>query len=122
MRLSNKNKAVLRAAELGYRVSRCGMIVKGLRVKRIKLQYIKKYGKKYKGFTVSLDCGKRCTVLVHKLQAYQKFGEEALKWGIVIRHLNDNSLQNDWHNLELGTQAENMQDKVRNNRANECPF
>lgn len=126
MRLSNKNRAVLRAADLGYRVSRDGKRVKGLRVAKIKLQYIKKYGKKYKGFTVLLKCGTKVTCLVHKLQAYQKFGEAALKWHIVVRHLNDNSLHNNWANLELGTQAENMADRVRNNtnqdEADDCPF
>tara|TARA_R110000823_G_scaffold266679_10_gene386465 strand:- start:2007 stop:2378 length:372 start_codon:yes stop_codon:yes gene_type:complete len=123
MRLSNKNKAVLIALEYGYEVSRDGKRVKGVRVKRIKLQTVKKYGKKYKGFTVRLKSGQRATVLVHKLQAYKKYGKAAFESGIVVRHLNDNSLHNNWDNIALGTQAENMQDKVRNNQQEDnLPF
>ena len=99
------------------------MGVRGLRVKRINLQYTKKYGKKYKGFTVRLKTGEKVTVLVHKLQAYQKFGEAMFEFNIVVRHMNDNSLHNNWENIELGTQIENMRDKARNNnRASDCPF
>lgn len=114
MKLSNKNKAVVQAAELGYRVSKDGMRLRGLRVKKIKLQYTTKGGKKYKSFTVSLACGKSVNVLLHKLQAYQKFGSIALNSELVVRHLNDNSLHNNWDNIELGTQADNMADRSRN--------
>ncbi len=48
---------------------------------------------------------------IHKLQAYIKFGDEIFEEGIVIRHLNNNSQDNSWDNIDIGTQSENMMDK-----------
>ena len=48
-------------------------------------------------------------VLVHRLAAYQKFGERALS-GLQVRHMDNNPTNNAPDNLELGTAAENMAD------------
>ena len=47
---------------------------------------------------------------VHRLQAYQKFGDKIFKSGIVVRHLNGNSLDNSWENIVIGTQSDNIKD------------
>ena len=66
---------------------------------------------------------KRIVIQVHKLQAYQKFGNKVFEKGIQVRHLDNNSLNNSWNNIDIGTQSQNMMDipkekriqKARNN-------
>lgn len=49
-------------------------------------------------------------VSVHRLQAYQKFGDKLFEPGVVVRHLNGNSLDNSFDNIALGSQSDNMFD------------
>lgn len=59
---------------------------------------------------------KHTTIKVHRLQAYQKFGEAIFEKGIVVRHLNGDSLDNSFNNIDIGTQSDNVMDmplKVR---------
>jgi hypothetical protein len=58
----------------------------------------------------------RLSAEVHKLQAYQKFGDLIFGHGIHIRHLDGNKLNNSWHNIEIGTQSDNMMDKPKKTR------
>jgi hypothetical protein len=46
--------------------------------------------------------------------AYQLWGDEIFKEGIVVRHLNDIKDDDRFENLALGTQADNIADKKRN--------
>lgn len=55
-------------------------------------------------------------ILVHRL-IYQLFKGE-IPAGLVVRHLNDIPYDNRLENLELGTQADNMRDCVRNGHHN----
>lgn len=54
--------------------------------------------------------GKRLSVFIHRLQAYQKYGESVFTSGIVVRHLNGNSLDNSWDNIAIGTHKQNAED------------
>lgn len=54
---------------------------------------------------------KPSVVFVHRLAAYQKFGDSMFAPGVVVRHLNGNSLDNSYGNIALGTQSQNMMDK-----------
>ena len=65
--------------------------------------------KPYKKFTLAHD-GKRKCVMFHKLVAYQLYGEEAFKLNVVIRHLDDNALNNKEDNIILGTNLQNSYD------------
>ncbi len=60
------------------------------------------------------DEGKRWSpkALVHRLAAYQLFGEAALS--NLVRHLDDNRLNNAHTNLALGAYVDNAQDRHRN--------
>lgn len=55
-------------------------------------------------------------LLVHRLQAYLKFGEIIFEEAVQVRHLDGNSLNNSWDNIEIGTCSENrldMSDEIR---------
>ncbi|QNI20428.1 HNH endonuclease [Bacillus phage 1_ICo-2020] len=51
----------------------------------------------------------------HRLIAYIKYGEVAFE-AECVRHLNDNSLDNSWDNIALGTHMDNHLDAVRNGK------
>lgn len=53
---------------------------------------------------------KKYQIFVHRLQAYQKFGEAMFMDGIEVRHKDNNHLNNGEDNILLGTKSENMMD------------
>lgn len=54
--------------------------------------------------------GKGVKLKVHRLQAYQKYGDKIFEEDIVVRHYNGNSLDNSWDNILIGNQSDNMMD------------
>lgn len=50
---------------------------------------------------------------VHRLAAYQKFGEAMFEDGIQVRHLDGDPANNKLENIAVGTQSENMLDRPR---------
>lgn len=89
----------------GYRVTKEGVL---LNPKGKELKPTTREG--YKRFTVRTKIG-HAVVLVHRLQAYSKFGKEMFKEGIQVRHLNGNSLDNSFENIAIGTASQNAMDK-----------
>lgn len=68
----------------------------------------------YNVFTLHVRVnGKRKSfkVYVHRLLAYQKFGDALFTDGIEVRHLDDDSRNNRWDNIGLGTHRQNMLDQ-----------
>jgi hypothetical protein len=47
---------------------------------------------------------------IHRIQAYQKYGDKIFEAGIQVRHLNGNPLDNSWENIAIGNQSENQMD------------
>ena len=89
----------------GYRITEKGTILnpKGIEIqgytdnkgyKRIKLHVGKKY----------LECD------VHRMQAFQKYGQLLYQENIEVRHLNGIRLDNSYNNILIGTHQENMLD------------
>ena len=60
--------------------------------------------------------GRNFNVQVHRLIALLKFGALALKAGIETRHLDDNSINNAWDNIAIGTHLQNSLDKPKEKR------
>jgi len=59
--------------------------------------------------------GKRVVIPVHRFVAYLKFGDKVFE-GVDVRHLNSNSLDNSWDNIELGSHSDNMMDVPKERR------
>jgi hypothetical protein len=55
-------------------------------------------------------------VSVHRLQAYQKHGDEIFGENIHVRHLNGNPLDNSYDNILIGSVSENSLDRPKNLR------
>lgn len=73
-------------------------------------------------FSISFH-GKKMAVACHRLAAYQKFGTAVFWWDIVVRHKDSDAKNFKLDNIILGTQADNMRDKiVAANRHNDEHF
>lgn len=104
MSLSKTNLLTIYAYEKGYRV----VGDKIFNPKGIELKISDNY-KGYPKITISIK-RKTSTLPIHKLVAYQKFGELMFKKGIQVRHLNGNKYDFSNSNIEIGTQCQNRQD------------
>jgi hypothetical protein len=92
------------AYEKGYRVTKDGNL---LNPKGTKIGSINNHG--YEKTTIRIN-GKGVVIKTHRLQAYQKYGDKLYEDGIVVRHLNGNSLDNSFGNILTGTQVDNLKD------------
>ena len=103
--MENVSKYIIqRAYDEGYRVANDGSIISPEgKVKKTRV------GKdNYMLVTIGID-GHRSPIMVHRLAAYQKFGEIMFA-ADCIRHLDGNSLNNSFDNLEIGTNSDNRLD------------
>ena len=96
---------------LGFRVSEKGILLNpdGTKAKTD----VNKGGYLRKSFRLSKPAFNRRysgSVGVHRIAAYQKFGDAVFEGGVVVRHLNNNKLDNSLKNIELGTKSENYND------------
>jgi hypothetical protein len=97
----------------GYTIDNFG-IVKNPKGKVIKGSVYDNYIK----FSAKTSISKSFPVRIHRFQAYIKFGDEIFKEGVVVRHLDGNSLNNEWDNIAIGTQSDNMMDRPEIERKN----
>lgn len=106
-----RSKNELLAIEKGYKITINGDILNP----KEKILTGTIYNKNYKKFNIRLN-EKHIPVKVHRLQAYQKFGEIIFNEDIVVRHLDGNGLNNSWDNIDIGSYSDNMMDKPKEER------
>ena len=82
--------------------------------KRRKLQEYGRVGERYLKFNIGTPSG-AYPVRVHKLQAFQKFGEEAFQHACT-RHLDGNAFNNSPDNIALGSHLDNAMDRDAGDR------
>lgn len=107
--MSKATEYLINAFNKGYRVDEYGNVTSPK-------------NKKLTGYIGStgyyiVSTGKVDKVFVHRLAGYQKFGDEIFKEGVVVRHLNGNSLDNSFNNIEIGSFQDNMMDKSESIRS-----
>ena len=101
----NKNKSnLIDAYNKGYHVVSGSVIYKGNKLN----PSISATG--YHRFSIRNKDGNSCDILVHRLAAYQKYGNEIFNQGVQVRHKNSNPLDNSDENLILGTAQQNSID------------
>jgi len=112
--LLKANLYVIEAYNRGYRVID-GELYGPTGKKRKPNIKITSDGYKFERFNICIRQNKndynRPSIPVHKLAAFQKFGEKSFEVDIQVRHLDGNSLNNKDYNLELGTPLDNSLDK-----------
>lgn len=110
-----RNDALTFAVNKGYIVDKNGIVTFNGKERHLSLDR-----KGYYRFCVQCEDGKKVNLMVHRLQAYQKFGDEIFKPGIVVRHLNGISTDNSYDNIEIGTHSDNMMDKPKDVRVKQA--
>ena len=98
--MSKSNLLIIEAFQKGYRVEN-GEIFNHLYQK---INFWLQDG--YPTITIS-----RHAVRVHRLVAYQKFGNAIFEKEMQVRHLNGNKLDFSFQNIEIGTSKQNQLDK-----------
>lgn len=96
------------ALEKGYTIDKDGNVY-GLKGRRLE-GYLHNG---YKCFNIRDKSNKTVRVAYHRFQAYFKFGNKIYEKGMVVRHLDGNSLNNSIFNLEIGTQYDNIMDQSK---------
>ncbi len=111
--MSKSNELIQAAFEEGYRVSEDGQVT-APNGKKVSLR-LNKDG--YKSFTYGHQYrNKRYPLYVHRLAAFQLFGDSLFQEGIQARHLNNNSSDNSLVNIAIGTRSENAHDSPAETR------
>ena len=100
------------ASEKGYYVTKEGDVYFNNRQRSLNF---KSKNRRYYCFNVKIN-GKATRIEVHRLQAYQKFGDKIFNKGIVVRHLNGDSTDNSFDNIEIGTNQDNSFDRPKEQR------
>ncbi len=109
--MTKRTDGILCATRKGYIVDGIGNVwYRG----RIVNGYVDNKG--YRRIKIRDEGNRSIDVLVHRLHAYQKYGDEIFREGIQIRHLNGVKSDNSWINIGIGTQSENMMDRPEDKR------
>lgn len=114
MNLSKINFGIKEAYEVGYKCTKDGGIISN-KGRTLKLNVTNNTSKAYYTFTYKFKNGRygkraRATIPVHRFIGYVKYGEQLFTPGLVIRHLDSNSKNNTFENLQLGTYSSNSMD------------
>jgi hypothetical protein len=113
--ISKNIEQVVLAYEKGYRVIN-GEVISPFTGKPRKLRIQNTKGYKKYSFTINEKGKSSYPVEVHKLVAYQKYGNKMFDPELEVRHLNNNSLNNVEENILLGTKVDNANDKPEEQR------
>jgi hypothetical protein len=100
--------------EKGYSVDKDGNVF-NKDGKKIALSVNTK-GSGYKSFNIRVNGSNPTRSFVHRLQAFQKFGDVIFEENLVIRHLNGDSSDNTIDNIGIGTTSDNMLDIPKEKR------
>jgi hypothetical protein len=106
------------ASEKGYIVNNNGEVFYKDRKRKLNFKTCKN---QYAYFNVRIN-GKPTRIEVHRLQAYQKYGDMIFENDIVVRHLNGNGKDNSYENIGIGTQQENILDIPKEKRVEHAKY
>jgi len=102
--LSGASRAVVIAYNMGYRVGENGTLYNPQGAPR--KSRLGSAG--YPRINITSRC--RYTFYLHRLMAYQKFGEKIFEKGMEVRHLNGVKTDNSYDNIAIGTRSQNQMD------------
>jgi hypothetical protein len=116
MELSKHDELIKFAYSKGYDFTMEGDII-GPSGKKLKLQITKNNnGVKYYRFGVKTKQNEKRNVNVHRFIAYHKFGNKIHEPGMYVRHLDNDSLNNSYDNIGIGTASDNQMDRPEEER------
>ena len=101
-------KRLIYAFTKGYKICKKGNVYNP----NSKLMKGNKSSKGYITFCIRFE-KKPTNISIHRLQAYQKYGDKIFEEGIQVRHFIGDSLDNSWDNILIGTVSDNHMDKSK---------
>lgn len=103
--MSISNEVIVDAFRKGYRIAPNGTVLspKGKERKTFRLE------DGHLSFNVCFNKQTRL-IKVHRLAAFQKFGNNMFAEGVEVRHLDGNPANNDLANIAIGSHSDNMMD------------
>ena len=105
----SKNELI--AIEKGYSVNKNGTILNKNR-KLVKGSIVNGY------YQITVRHENRfLKIKISRIQAYKKFENKIYEKGIMVRHLDGNSLNDSWDNIDIGTNQDNMLDIPKDKRS-----
>lgn len=107
--MTKSNLALIESFKRGYRVINGQVVFNGSALS------LHKNADGYSKFSIRFF-GKVVPISVHRLLAYQKYGEAMFEKGIEVRHLDSNRANNLDHNIVIGTHSQNMMDMPKEQR------
>lgn len=116
MNETKSQKSIKVAYLKGYRVQEDGSVLSPHgKIRKLTFQANKKSRNPYLRFNIGVPSGelgsRHYPIAVHKLAAYQKFGDSYFQEGIVARHLDGDCHNNSLDNIAIGTHQDNMLDR-----------
>jgi len=118
--MSSNIEGVIVAYNKGYRVVD-GKVISPFTGKIRKVVIHERNGYKRARFNVAGRTSyHKFVVNVHQLAAYQKYGSMVFEEGIVVRHLDGNSLNNKDYNIDIGSHSDNAMDKFKKDRTEQA--
>ena len=116
-KISIADLAIIDFVEKGGIVDKKGNVIShlGRKLKKIAMTNDKRHKNYYESVFAYYN-GRTRRVKVHRIVAFIKFGYDFLGKGIMVRHLDDNGLNNTYDNIELGTWQDNYNDRLKNNK------
>lgn len=118
-KLSKSNKAIVIMSLMGYDITKNGELItyKGAEANYHLWRGYKSYSFR---FPARVFGRLGAQVLLHRFQAYKKYGCDLFERGVVVRHKNNSKLDNSWKNILIGTSVDNYHDNPRelNERVN----
>ena len=97
------------AKQKGYKVTEDGVFC------GVRNNILTHKNKEYLCVSMSIG-GKKRYLYAHRLQAYQKYGNEIYEKGICVRHLNGDKSDNSFDNIAIGTNRDNVMDRSKAER------
>jgi hypothetical protein len=101
---NRRSLSIILSIEKGYNEINGEMFYKKKKLKPILY-------KNYYFFGVKIKDGTVCLIPIHRFVAYKKFGNKIFNKKLQVRHLDSNSLNNNFDNIGIGTAKENSSDK-----------
>lgn len=106
-KLSRNDQYLVAAYEKGYRVADNGSVISPSG-RSLRLVKAKSNGRFH--FSINHRGKIRGGLSVHRLAAYQKFGDKIFQEGLEVRHLDSNETNNRLENIAIGTHSDNLMD------------
>ena len=117
--MTKTKKALILAKKKGYKVQKDGSVI-GVRGKKLKLKTTTGTPKYYT-FNIKMN-GESYPIPVHSYISFLKYDDDYFKKGVCARHLDGNSLNNDWNNIAIGSYSDNMFDIPKETRQRKAEY